>query len=65
MILIIDEYLVEKVTVSTQQIPKKGPPTQQGEKAAPSLQQNREATVVDKNLHKKPRKFQAPLQKVL
>jgi len=56
---------VEKVIVSTQQIPKKGQPTQQGEKAAPSLQQNREATVVDKNLHKKPRKFQAPLQKVL
>jgi len=56
---------VEKVIVSTQQIPKKGQPTQQEEKAALSLQQNREDTVADKNLHKKQRKFQTPLPKVL
>jgi len=55
--------LVEKVIVSTQQIPKKGQPTQQEEKAALSLQQNREDTVADKNLHKKLRKFQTPLPK--
>jgi len=52
-----------EVIVSTQQIPKKGQPTQQEEKAALSLQQNREDTAADKNLHKKQRKFQTPLPK--